>query len=240
MTRLLRRVHKWLGLVIGLQWLLWAVSGLGMSLLDTDQVRGRASRAAAESPRPWPADTAPMARVLAAAAPDGSVRSVSTAWLLDRPVYRVVGAGEAALVDARTGLAVEIDASTARALAIASYAGPGEAAAAERVGRSLETRAHPGPVWRIGFSDPEATTVYVSLQGDVLEHRNRTWRLFDIFWMLHIMDYRERQDFNHPLLVAMAVGALGLALSGCVLLCTRSGRAGMRSGTGKRRKYCIN
>ncbi|MDP0971870.1 hypothetical protein Q6294_33595, partial [Klebsiella pneumoniae] len=59
-----------------------------------------------------------------------------------------------------------------------------------------------------------------TLQGDVLEHRNKTWRLFDFFWMLHIMDYSGRQDFNNPLVVSAAVGGFWLALSGIWLLFT--------------------
>ncbi|MDH0864622.1 PepSY domain-containing protein [Mitsuaria sp. GD03876] len=227
MTRAMRRLHKWLGLAIGLQWLLWAVSGLAMSLLDADKVRGRASRAAASAPKAWPADTTPVARLSASSEP---VLTVTTGWLLERPVYRLASASGTRLLDARTGEPVTVDAPLARRLAQASYAGAGQAGPAEQVPRSLETRAHAGKVWRVAFSDEAATTVYLSLQGEVLEHRNRTWRVFDVFWMLHIMDYRERQDFNHPLLAGMAIGALGLSLSGLWLLCTRSGRAGMVPG----------
>ena len=36
----LRKIHKWVGLVIGLQFLLWAVSGLAMALIDMEEVAG--------------------------------------------------------------------------------------------------------------------------------------------------------------------------------------------------------
>jgi Na(+)-translocating NADH:ubiquinone oxidoreductase F subunit len=76
-------------------------------------------------------------------------------------------------------------------------------------------------VWRVDFSDADETSVYVSsVSGAVLEHRNSTWRLFDIFWMLHIMDYSERTNFNNPLLVSSAVGGLWMALTGVWLLLT--------------------
>jgi hypothetical protein len=35
-----RRIHKWVGLIIGLQFLLWALSGSVMALLDKDKVGG--------------------------------------------------------------------------------------------------------------------------------------------------------------------------------------------------------
>jgi len=38
----LRRIHKWVGLAIGIQFLIWAMSGAAMALLDMDEVAGGA------------------------------------------------------------------------------------------------------------------------------------------------------------------------------------------------------
>ena len=38
MMRLLKKVHKWVGLLIGIQVLLWLLSGLMISLLDPAKV----------------------------------------------------------------------------------------------------------------------------------------------------------------------------------------------------------
>ena len=40
MTPWMRTLHKWVGLIIGLQLLLWMASGVMMSWLDHDQVQG--------------------------------------------------------------------------------------------------------------------------------------------------------------------------------------------------------
>ena len=48
----------------------------------------------------------------------------------------------------------------------------------------------------------------------MLARRTTRWRVFDFLWMLHIMDYDEREDFNHPLLVSASLIALLAALSG--------------------------
>src|SRR3546814_7193510 len=39
-TTLFRSIHKWVGLILGLQFLLWALSGSVMALLDKDKVGG--------------------------------------------------------------------------------------------------------------------------------------------------------------------------------------------------------
>lgn len=219
MTPWLRKIHKWIGLLLGIQLVLWMCSGLVMSLLNSERVRGAEFRVAKKaSAPPWPQDTLPAEAVLAAA--QQPVHAVATGWLVGRPIYKLASEKGVKMVDARQGLPVELTADMAKKLASASYTGPGQAQAAELVDQSLETRAHEGRVWRVPFSDEGDTTVYLSQQGDVLEHRNNTWRLFDIFWMLHIMDYSWRKDFNNPLVIGAAVGGLWLALSGIWLLMT--------------------
>jgi uncharacterized iron-regulated membrane protein len=75
------------------------------------------------------------------------------------------------------------------------------------------------PVWRVDFDDEAVTTLYVAPDnGEVITRRNRVWRIYDFAWMLHIMDYRERTDFNHPLLVWASALALLVALSGVYLI----------------------
>jgi hypothetical protein len=84
---------------------------------------------------------------------------------------------------------------------------------------TLETRDVALPVWRVEFADKDRNTLLVSATtGEVLGAKNDTWRLWDIAWMLHIMDYQERQSFNHPLIITVGVGAAWLALSGLILL----------------------
>jgi len=56
------------------------------------------------------------------------------------------------------------------------------------------------------------------LKGEVTARRSETWRFYDFFWKLHIMDYDDGADFNHPLLITAAGTAIFVALSGFILL----------------------
>ena len=44
------------------------------------------------------------------------------------------------------------------------------------------------------------------------------WRIFDFVWMLHIMDYQDRDNFNTWLLISAAALALIISLSGMYLV----------------------
>ncbi len=216
MTPWMRKMHKWVGLVIGLQLLLWMSSGVMMSWLDHDKVQGHEFRAHVQASPPWPADALSPASFLGG---DAQVSRVASTWLLDRPVYQITDGDGLRLADAITGAPIRLDAAWAARLAQASYTGSGALQTPRLLEWSREVRDHEGRLWRVDADDAEDTTVYLSAAtGEVLVHRNKTWRLFDVFWMLHIMDYSGRKDFNNPLVVTAAIGGLWLALTGIWLL----------------------
>lgn len=217
MSHWMRRLHKWVGMILAIQFLLWMSSGVVMSLLDANKVQGREFRVKPPAPPAWPRDVLSTDSVLAASREN--VMAITSGWLLERPVYRLQNDKRSWLVSAADGKAVAVDASLAREIAHASYSGSGKAGIPRLLNFTLEARAHKEPVWRVDFDDADETSVYVSSRsGAVLEHRNSTWRWFDLFWMLHIMDYSERTNFNNPLLVGSAIGGLWMALTGVWLL----------------------
>lgn len=219
MTPWIRRLHKWVGLIIALQFTVWAGSGLLMSWLDHETVQGHVHRAEhAHAPKAWPRSTLPPSQIVAAAGKP--VQIIEAYWLQDRPVYRLTHKSTAWLADAADGRPVAVDAATAAAIASSDYVGEGMAGAPQRLDvPTLEARGHTGPIWRVPFNDSDSTTLYVSAQdGRILERRNDSWRVFDFVWMLHIMDYTGRQDFNNPLVIMAASGGLWIALSGFWLL----------------------
>ena len=52
MTPWLRKLHKWVGLLIALQFVIWVGSGLVMSLLDHETVQGDTYRNGDAAPPP--------------------------------------------------------------------------------------------------------------------------------------------------------------------------------------------
>jgi uncharacterized iron-regulated membrane protein len=217
--RLIRQLHRWLGLLIAAQLLLWVIGGLVMSVLRLEEVKGE-DRIAQRPVEPLAAEglLAPAQVVGAHGAPVGSLVLV----MLDgRPVYRLKAGTESLLVDARSGAHLSpLPREFAERLARADYAGPAAVAGVDWVDApGIEYRERALPLWRVRFADDRATAVYVSpATGEVVARRNDLWRLFDFVWMFHIMDYEGREDFNHPLLIATAASALLFLVTGLVML----------------------
>ena len=81
-----------------------------------------------------------------------------------------------------------------------------------------EYREKPLPAYAITFAAPNNTTVYVATElGTVQSYRNNAWRILDFLWMLHIMDFENRDNINNWLLRAFSVLGLITLLSGFLL-----------------------
>lgn len=214
--RVFLQFHKWLGLVAAIQIGLWMASGLVMSWFPIEEVRGehniRASARAA-------IDTHGL--VTLGALDTGPFVQATLRLMADIPVFEVKGVDEdVTIYDARTGERLSpLGEEAARRIALADFAGQGSIARAELVtDPEIEYRGKV-PVWLFVFDDSEGTHLYVSPEtGRVVARRNDVWRLYDFFWMLHIMDYSEREDFNHPTVIAFAALGLAVALTGGGLL----------------------
>lgn len=213
----LRRIHKWVGLVIGLQFLLWALSGTAMALLDMDEVAGgeRAEQPMAAlptGPAAWPR----IQRALAGQ----PVTKISLQTLPWGQALQVTTAGGVQLFNPADGAPVRIGEREAKLIAASANAkGAAIAKAAPLRELTLAVREHELPIWRVDFRDGQHSSYYVSgTNGAVLERRNDSWRWWDFFWMLHNMDYAERTSFNHPLIITVGVAMAWLAVTGFWLL----------------------
>ncbi|SNS26889.1 PepSY-associated TM region [Sphingomonas laterariae] len=223
-TLLFRRIHKWVGLVLGLQFLLWALSGSVMALLDKDEVGGHG--AAMGHAHPLSAETTLIDP--AGIAGLGPVSGVTLRDLAGRPVYELNTPNGIRLADAVDGKAIAIDADTART--VASMMNDAPIRDVRQLAKAnLEAREHKGAMWRVDFADAANSSAYVSAEtGRFLVMRGDTWRTWDFFWMLHNMDYVNRTSFNHPFIIFVGFGALWLSGTGFYLLFKSFSRADFR------------
>lgn len=216
----IRKLHKWVGLLIGLQVFLWLLSGLTISLLDPARVNGQFLA----SPARASVQTLPQGRLLE---PNelsqdylAAAHSVELGMNHGEPVYRISRSDGVILLDATSGEPVVTRRADAASLARQDYSGDGAITSITRgVAPDMETRRHQGEYWRVNFSDDVDTSLYISaVDGRILERRNDYWRVRDFFWMLHTMDYPGRDNFNNALVISTALIAIWLGLSGLLML----------------------
>lgn len=217
LSRIMQVAHRWLGLALGVQVALWMASGFIMSWYDIELVRGETNAMKGFPPELEPRSYANPGGVIAQAPGATSVRLKN---FLNGPVYEVAGDAETAMFDAMSGAKITpIPEDAARKIAHRDFSGEGKIVTMELLREAPQEYRRAVPVWRAGFDDRLHTRVYVSPQtGEVAARRNDVWRLYDFFWMLHIMDYEEREDFNNPLVRIAAFTGLLFALTGIYLV----------------------
>lgn len=245
----IRKSHRYLGVLLGIQFLLWTIGGLYFSWSNMDEVHGDF-----EKKHP-PLLSSAVQLVSPSAVLDSikaihridSIVSIQLIDILGKPFYQVrcvtalkkqsVNPNEKHdavhamnhLADATTGTLREpLTKDEAVAVAAQHFNGSPEVLAVEHLtttGKHHEYREQPLPAYAITFKNPNNTTVYVSSElGTVQKFRNKPWRIFDFLWMLHTMDYEGRDNFGNLLLRIFSIFGLVTVISGFVLFFISSRR----------------
>jgi len=234
------KIHKWVGLLIAIQLLLWTAGGFVMSYFDINEVRGdhKINPIAASAIVAGDFDAAIMGKLIENNGQ--AIRTVSATHLYGRPVYRIdYTGGKSVLFDSKTGERLSpLSEEAITGIAKKLYRGDAPLLQSARLAKTGIEYRGPLPVWKIDFDDSDQTSLYFSPDtGQLLAKRTRLWRVYDFMWMLHIMDYDTRDDFNHPLLYVFALTAVLFVLSGFALIYYRFGRRDFKwLGIGKKRR----
>jgi len=214
--RFIRKLHRWLSLVILIQVLIWLVSGLYFGWV------GQQSLAAHDY-----FQSVPKTPVGSVFYPENAlierfddIKSVEIRSISKTAQYVVLTMDDSRhYVNAQTGERWQTSVPLAARLARQSYTGPGSVKEVQAVTGSDEIVDWNKRGYKVTFTDDSHTRVYVdAASGEVVDHRNDNWWLSDWMFRLHFMDYSGERDFNSLLNIIAATIALWFSLSGLILL----------------------
>lgn len=228
----IRKSHRYLGVCIGIQFLFWTIGGFYFSWTNLKEIRG--DHLKSESAEILPFDLQLVAPNVAVANlknrfPGATISSVRLVRLFDAMHYELVfsdleGDEKRRLVDAQTGSIREpiaqddaVRIATA-AMTVSPQVGAVQLITKENVGGHHEYREKPLPAWAVTFEHPEDLTVYLSAEtGSIGAFRTNQWRVFDFLWMLHTMDFQQRDNINNWVLRGFSMMGLVTIASGFLL-----------------------
>jgi hypothetical protein len=210
----IRKSHRYLGIFLGIQFLMWTLSGMYFSWTDLDEIHGDHFKRG-EIRQTGFTDLLGTDQL----GLEDSVRSLELLDIGGMPHYWV---DQSVLYNARTG-DKRAGITREEALKVADqHMLPGleleEVVVIREVDAHHEYRGKPLPAYEIRYKTPENLKVYVAAANGAFQTvRHRNWRWFDFLWMTHTMDYNTRDDFNTTLLRAFSLMGLVTVLSGFVL-----------------------
>ncbi|RUO31102.1 2Fe-2S iron-sulfur cluster-binding protein [Aliidiomarina soli] len=215
--KFLQWLHRWTGLILLIQLMLWTISGLYFALVDHHGMKGHQYFSMQQ---PEALNRAQLANLSPAWWDEFNgvtkVHSYTTQGLPRVEVHHQDGITH---LDGRDGSVWQTDQNFAQQIAQASYSGPGSLARVTPIERTRELHDWRGQGYRIDFDDDLNTRVYVDrASGTVIDHRNTPWVVADWMFRLHFIDYTGGRNFNNMVAIAAAVMTLWFALSGFILL----------------------
>ena len=211
MNFLVRKVHKYLSFFISLQLLLWTVSGIYFAFNKIELVRGEQYRKQVEQSInlgdfdfeiPNTTDVSIQKRLgenIAVIKVDGTTKYLNRSG---ESISKLTESEAMNLVISNTTLSPVLVEEIVN-----------ERSGSEYRGRSL-------PIYKVESKTNKGLDINVYLNvysGEVLAIRSNQWRIWDLMWGLHIMDWKERDNISNILLKIFSILALVSSVTGVML-----------------------
>ena len=211
MKLLIRKTHKYLSFFISIQLLLWTISGIYFSFNKIELVRGEQYLKIVEKPI--------NLGVLNFNTPYSE--KVSVINRLGNEIVIVNTRGSKKYLDKNGNPldklssleAVESVKSQTTLLPFQAIEITDNKSGSEFRGRSL-------PIYKVESRNIENDdiNVYVNIySGEIMAIRSPQWRIWDLMWGFHIMDWNERDNINNLLLKIFSILALVSSVTGLIL-----------------------
>ena len=219
--RIIRKTHRYLGLIIGIQFIFWTLSGLYFSWTNLDEIHGDQFRVL-----DYKADYYSHLIHIDSLKYQEGINSIELREIGDTPYFWV---NNETLYNAQTGaIKSGITENDARNIAEKHVKSSFKITSIELIQETdnhHEYRGKPLPAFVISYDDKDKLKAYISrADGKFQTVRHRSWRWFDFLWMTHTMDYKSRDNFNTILLRGFSLFGLFTVLSGFILWITTSVR----------------
>ena len=224
LKRSMRAWHRWLGLFTSIQLLLWTVSGLFFTVPDITDVRGEQYRLTKDNLEieSSPKNLAPIQSIIKNDSDfmDEDFKIIlkkrAQSWVYEvqsskrkTKIFNAFNGQQLGSISQSEAIWVVDNKTTMKPIGVELINEP-------KIGS--EYRGRDLPIYRVRVEKPESGVVYIDpTTGDIMAIRTTLWRAWDFLWSLHIMDYRERDDFSHWLIRIFAALSVLTVVSGIVL-----------------------
>jgi hypothetical protein len=214
-----RKYHKWLMAFIGIQFVIWSVSGAYMVFFDIDYIHGDSlvnNRQDKIDPEQitYPLQSLFQHYPLA--------ENVSVGRYLDTVVYRFTLGQQKLILNAGSGERLApLDREQAELAARFYYSGNGAIESVALITENAPFELNPAalPAWRVNFTDFASPSIYVSAEtGLLVGKRHNFWRLFDWMFRFHVMDYEDGDEIDNRLLFWFTLLGIISSILGLILL----------------------
>ncbi|WP_394202305.1 2Fe-2S iron-sulfur cluster-binding protein [Shewanella waksmanii] len=214
-----KKLHSYLALFIGLQLLLWILSGLALNLIDSDYFDANIMREKSTLVRDNTIAIASLERIEQLGL--GQISQLSLSHILTRPSYQLTTPTQTITLWADTLTPVTLSSQQLYAIANNSYSGAPITSGLSQANHLANKYSTSAPVYQVQTADAHDTRIIIDgHNGQVLAHVNRRATIKQWLLMVHFMDYLPDNglSFNHIVIKVFALAACLLGISGSFTL----------------------
>ena len=211
MKLIVRNTHKYLSFFISIQLLLWTISGIYFAFNKIENVRGEQYRL--QSPSNYSFKNIEF-----------EIPEVTSAVVKKRLDKTIVAASTKAgmrYFDEAGDPLKKISFDEAKKIVLKNTLL--KPIAVEEINESKKGSEYRGrqlPIYKVithNANNKEINAYLNIFSGDIVAIRSAQWRIWDLMWGFHIMDWQERDNIDNMLLKIFSVLALISSLSGILL-----------------------
>ena len=211
MRNIVRNTHKYLSFFISLQLFLWTISGIYFAFNKIELVRGEQYRLTESFPISF--DEVKFSR--------SDVQQVKAIKRLDEIIF-VVNASKG--IEYLNALGTPVSKlSKSEVFEIVSSSSTLEPIDLEEISESSkgsEFRGRDLPLYKVTSLNDKDKKINLYLNvfsGEITAVRSLQWRIWDLMWGFHIMDWQTRDKINNIFLQIFSILALVSSISGIML-----------------------
>jgi len=211
MRNIVRNTHKYLSFFISVQLFLWTVSGIYFAFNKIELVRGEQYRLTESFPINF--DEVKFSR--------SDVQQVKAVNRLGEIIFVVSSSMGVEYLDAFGSPVNKLNKNEVFEIVSASSTlMPIDLEEITESSKGSEFRGRDLPLFKVTSLNDKDKKINLYLNvfsGEITAVRSIQWRIWDLMWSLHIMDYKERDNINNILLKVLSILALITSISGITL-----------------------
>ena len=211
MKNIVRNIHKYLSFFISLQLFLWTISGIYFAFNKIELVRGEQYRLTESFPIDF--DEVKFSR--------SDVQQVKAINRLGETIFVVSGSKGTEYLDAFGSPVNKLNRNEVfEIVSLSSTLFPIDLEEISESSKGSEFRGRDLPLYKVTSLNDKDKKINLYLNvfsGEITAVRSLQWRIWDLMWGFHIMDWQTRDKINNIFLQIFSILALVSSISGIML-----------------------
>jgi uncharacterized membrane protein YkoI len=213
-SKYLNYAHRYLGLIIFIQVILWSFSGFFMYFLDFSDLYS--------SPPEKPIDltskmtSIPEIKIITDITfPNEKIMQISLKNITGKPFYNIKTDKREFLINQENKVIKLVPEEMVKTISTEKYSGNGQIQKIELLEKSEGNYISGTPIYRVSYNDKQKSELYINPNnGELLAKRKALWGFYNTMWEFHLMKYTSNQKLNKNLLLISAVISLFVSVTG--------------------------